>query len=375
MFWKQPSRSRGFTLVELLVVIAIIGILIGMLLPAVQSVREAARRVTCQNNLRQISLAVLNYESANMEFPPSARGTFGNNVGVGVYGAPQLQAPNAQSRDGVSASPTFPWTTLILPFVEATNQFTILNPSTQTPDDILNNFSDFAEMLRTPLPSFQCPSDVDIGFADRLIFRRTHWRRNDDTEYEVAKSNYVGVNNDGTIYNTLTGVQVIQSGGTGYGYFEGGRQNPSHALSPGGELLPGVFAQMNNGIKISQISDGTSNVFMVGERASEYKRGDEVYQAGAGLQYLSGATLTSPTIVSSGGAHPSYGSSDCLGSIGDALMPIIERNAKSSFSSLHPGGVVFSRCDGSVEFINITANLTFLQRSANRNDGLVTVVN
>lgn len=372
MYLKQASRSRsGFTLVELLVVIAIIGILIGMLLPAVQSVREAARRVTCQNNLRQISLAVLNYESANMEFPPSARGTFGNNVGVGVYGAPQLDAPNAQSRDGVSASPTFPWTTLILPFAEATNQFNILNPQSQTPDDILDNFSAFAEMLATPIPSFQCPSDIDIAFGERLIFRRTHWRRHDDTEYEVAKSNYVGVNNDGTIYNTLTSVQVIQSGGTGYGYFEGGRQNPSHNLSPGGELFPGVFAQMNNGIKISQISDGTSNVFMVGERATQYNRGGEVLEAGAGLQYLSGATLTSPGIVSSGGAHPSYGSCDCLGSIGTGLMPLFSRDAKSSFSSLHPGGVVFSRCDGSVGFVSLSANLTFLEISANRNDGRV----
>ena len=100
----------GFTLVELLVVIAIIGILIGMLLPAVQQVREAARRIECGNSMRQLALAMHNYESSNMHFPP------------GIHS----RDPNLYTTNEVLNTHGFNWSAIILPFVEQNSQFDIL---------------------------------------------------------------------------------------------------------------------------------------------------------------------------------------------------------------------------------------------------------
>ena len=107
----------GFTLVELLVVIAIIGILIGMLLPAVQNVREAARRTSCANNLKQIALATLNYESSFQSIPPMAR--------VESFAAGSPQPDNV-------ALPSWSWQVFVLPYMEQQNAYDIMNPHNQT---------------------------------------------------------------------------------------------------------------------------------------------------------------------------------------------------------------------------------------------------
>jgi prepilin-type N-terminal cleavage/methylation domain-containing protein len=102
---KSASRPRAFTLIELLVVIAIIAVLISLLLPAVQSAREAARRIQCTNNLKQIGLAFANYESANSMYPPGGMTLVQGYADAGSWG-------DSTSNNGVS------WVALVLPYLE-----------------------------------------------------------------------------------------------------------------------------------------------------------------------------------------------------------------------------------------------------------------
>ena len=116
---RRIAPRPGFTLIELLVVIAIIGVLIGLLLPAVQKVREAANRSTCANHLKQLGLALHNYESANGRFPSAYVRTTGSQSGT-AYG---IRYPD----DNWNGSTGWAWGTLILPYVEQAGLYASLN--------------------------------------------------------------------------------------------------------------------------------------------------------------------------------------------------------------------------------------------------------
>jgi len=208
------SKNRGgFTLVELLVVIAIIGTLVGLLLPAVQSAREAARRSACTNNLKQLGLGVLNFESARKRLPAA-------NAGIGSNG-------------GGSSAGGHSWLTAILPFLEETNLYTTISSNSNR---LTSAFSVNTSAARTSLPQLVCPS-----FAGD----KTSATGNSVTSCGVT--NYKGIagagcNTGRTPYTSsnLGGVITLEK----YG---------SESCAP------------YTGLTLAQITDGTSKTFMIGE--------------------------------------------------------------------------------------------------------------
>jgi prepilin-type N-terminal cleavage/methylation domain-containing protein len=208
------SKNRGgFTLVELLVVIAIIGTLVGLLLPAVQSAREAARRSACTNNMKQLCLSVMNFESARKRLPTAS-------TGVGT---------NSGAQTG-----SFSWIALILPFMEETNLYTTISSNSNR---LCSAYSLNTTAAQTSLPQVVCPS-----FAGNK---------------KAATTQTAGIPSDGvTNYKAISG-----AGFTG--------TTPYTAGNLGGVITVEKYGSESTapytGISLAQITDGTSKCFMIGE--------------------------------------------------------------------------------------------------------------
>ena len=150
-----PRRRRGFTLVELLVVIAIIGILVALLLPAVQSAREAARRMQCKNNLKQLGLALLNYETSVGRFPPGE--VHGGDWDPGYAPSYSSANDNHCEWDGLIGI----WNNLIFPYLEQQSAYDKLE------FDVRKQWTSTAnqEVMKLKFPMFLCPSDPYDGLT------------------------------------------------------------------------------------------------------------------------------------------------------------------------------------------------------------------
>jgi len=173
----KRKRSTGFTLVELLVVIAIIGILIGMLLPAVQQVRESARRIDCANNLRQIGLAMHNYESAHRQLPPgyTSYSTSDGSVASGVF------------IDGSTwdAGPGWGWATYLLPYFDQQNIFDGIDISQPI------WAAKHRDLVNKPIGTFLCPSSSGPEGTVEVVDDSEQAFSPDGDPLQLGRSHYV----------------------------------------------------------------------------------------------------------------------------------------------------------------------------------------
>ncbi len=313
------NARRGFTLVELLVVIAIIGILIGMLLPAVQSVREAARRTQCANNQRQLALACLNYESAHMHFPPGLNCPIGGGSGsffsssTFTNGRPFPEPPH-QGRFGS-------WMVWIMPFIEQNNLYSMLDLTVR--ERAFNSVaidSPGAQLV----DAFLCPSDI----APEVI--------------QVGSNGFFAP-------NSYLGV-----GGRSVWFIAGG--------ASGDGMLT-----YNSSVKFGQITDGSSNTLLIGERLSMDPEWPDfhTYRGWAWSNALAARNCLSGVLAPINYNFP----------VGSGPNPGFDLTDLkfNSFSSGHTGGANFAAADGSTHFMSQqgAASLAILEFLAIINDGNV----
>ncbi len=324
-------RSRGFTLIELLVVIAIIAILIALLLPAVQQAREAARRTQCKNNLKQIGLALHNYHDISKMFPIGAQDAGANEE---MWG----------------------WGTAILPQIDQAPLYNQMDVGHLRLRNVLDDVA-LRPLTKTVIEGFICPSDpgsnqMSGGQLNGGSGRHMNGNSSVDNSFRVAKSNYIG--------------------SCGY--------NDVAVTTPNRQR--GVLHRTST-FRIRDITDGTSNTILVGERTTFCACGAWVGNrnpTGGGPQgadYTLGRTSMPIN-------HPNNGGHQCT----------------EGFDSQHVGGAQFLFCDGSVHFLsenidynlhinatdrvrdgngpsrtgwgrNVTSQLGIYQRLGNRDDGEV----
>jgi len=301
---RTPNSHLGFTLVELLVVIAIIGILVALLLPAVQAAREAARRIECSNNLKQLGLALHNYHTSHGTLP---------------YGSGDCCGPGPKTRGGI-------WTTMIFPYLEQQNLHDAIDFNLHTKELP-------ADLVTTIVPVFICPSD---GSANDAVLDNRFARDNPPRALGLWYTASMGPTEPDSCPFCSLGSSPSPPGspikyccrGANFGTL------PRHGHPAGTHV--GMFGRFRNAVSFAQVRDGLTNTFMLGEHLP---RQCSFISAFAVNFNVSPTTIPINTFESdavSGGTRPN----------GSYWWET------SGFKSNHPGGALFCMGDGSIQFVS-----------------------
>ena len=319
----KTIKFRGFTLIELLVVIAIIGVLVGLLLPAVQQAREAARRSSCSNNIKQQGLAIHNFIDTNKKFPNGW-----DDIG-------------------------FLWSGAILPFAEQNN----LHSQIQFAEN--KNWASANEaILEVVIPMYRCPSmPVPEHISNSGVPERV------PASYGGVAGSDIYSDDSSTIRNAPTDARAMQQVPQN-GIFWGAQSSAKQ------DWVNESAAYQKGGVKLKQVTDGLTNTLMIGERYT-----DPGYtKDGQGMDYWS---VGSSQIDSFNWG--TRGGTEFTEACGSTAVKINARRDPSlhgtwmeiSFGSYHPSGATFGCADGSTKFISDSVDQVIYQGMGSVNGGEV----
>ncbi|MGD9723750.1 MAG: DUF1559 domain-containing protein [Pirellulales bacterium] len=342
MFRPAPRRSPGFTLVELLVVIAIIGVLVALLLPAIQAAREAARRTSCTNNMKQLGIAMLNFHDAHKKLPVSNRAA------------------------GVVNSPRYAWATLMLPYFEEQNTYDIYDfksnwskPTAVAPKSIPN-----FQIVGTRLSVFECPSQPEDGRLDGDLQYWSQGLPDWKSSQCAAPADYVPIQ---SVEKRLVDFRV-----------DGQPIVDQYVGDLTGMLLRNTEASLR------QVTDGTSHTIMLAESAGRpyvYRNGQRIGELAlnrvngggwcrpASEFNLDGSSEDGTTFPGPCAINCTNGEDYLKGGTNDmSIVPLMfyGTNGTSETYAFHPAGANILFGDGSVHFLNETIDIRVYARMVTR---------